>query len=282
MMKAALVGCSNPLKAAYRPVVDQLVKILEDRGLEVVVSQFLTDDTLIGRGEKRARELESFFLDPEMGHIFDISGGDLANTVLGHLDLEQIKDSQAVFYGYSDLTTILTALAKNGNQAVNFQLSNCLVNKDLLKSGYFDRLLAGKEKNKELDELEVTFVRGSKMAGPVYGGNLRCLLKLAGTPDWPDFTGSILLLEAYRGQPELVASLLEQCREIGIFNQISGVLLGTFSELDKLKESQLPEEILLDLLPTNLPIAKTEFIGHRPDAKAIRLGQECVFKEVGV
>lgn len=281
-MKAALVGCSNPLKAAYRPVIDQLVKILEDRGLEVVVSQFLTDDTLIGRGEKRARELESFFLDPEMGHIFDISGGDLANTVLGHLDLDQVKDSQAVFYGYSDLTTILTALAKNGNQTVNFQLRNCLVNKDLLKSGYFDRLLAGKEKNKELDELEVTFVRGSEMAGPVYGGNLRCLLKLVGTPYWPDFTGSILLLEAYRGQPELVASLLEQCRETGIFNQISGVLLGTFSELDTLKASQLPVEILLDLLPANVPIAKTEFIGHRLDAKAIRLGQECAFKEVGV
>lgn len=281
-MKAALVGCSNPLKDVYRPIVDQLVKILEDRGLEVEVSGYLTDDTLIGRGEKRARELESFFLDPEMGHIFDISGGDLANTVLGHLDLDTIKDSQAVFYGYSDLTTILTALAKNGNQAVNFQLRNCLVNKYLLKSGYFDRLLAGKDQTKELDELEVAFVRGSEMAGPVYGGNLRCLLKLAGTPYWPDFTGSILLLEAYRGKPELVASLLEQCRETGIFNQISGVLLGTFSELDKLKESRLPEEILLDLLPANLAIAKTEFIGHRPDAKAIRLGQECAFKEVGV
>nr|WP_300617071.1 LD-carboxypeptidase [uncultured Lactobacillus sp.] len=281
-MKAALVGCSNPLKDVYRPVVDQLVKILEDRGLEVEVSEYLTDDTLIGRGEKRARELESFFLDPEMGHIFDISGGDLANTVLGHLDLDTIKDSQAVFYGYSDLTTILTALAKNGNHAVNFQLRNCLVNKDLLKSGYFDHLLAGKDQTKELDELEVAFVRGSEMVGPVYGGNLRCLLKLAGTPYWPDFTGSILLLEAYRGKPELVASLLEQCRETGIFNQISGVLLGTFSELDKLKESRLPEEILLDLLPANVPIAKTEFIGHRPDAKAIRLGQECVFKEVGV
>ena len=278
-MKAALVGCSNPLKGAYRPVVDQLVRILEDRGLEVVVSQFLTDDTLIGRGEKRARELESFFLDPEMGHIFDISGGDLANTVLGHLDLDQIKDSQAVFYGYSDLTTILTALAKNGNQTVNFQLRNCLVNKELLKSGYFDRLLAGKEETKEL---EVAFVRGKEMAGPVYGGNLRCLLKLAGTPYWPDFTGSILLLEAYRGRPELVASLLEQCRETGIFDQISGVLLGTFSELNKMGKSNLPEEILLDLLPANVPIAKTEFIGHRPDAKAIRLGQECVFKEVGV
>lgn len=278
-MKAALVGCSNPLKEAYLPVVDQLAKILEDRGLEVVVSEFLTDDTLIGRGEKRARELESFFLDPEMGHIFDISGGDLANTVLGHLDLDTIKDSQAVFYGYSDLTTILTALAKNGNQAVNFQLRNCLVNKDLLKSGYFDRLLAGKEETKEL---EVAFVRGKEMAGPVYGGNLRCLLKLAGTPYWPDFTGSILLLEAYRGRPELVASLLEQCRETGIFDQISGVLLGTFSELNKMGKSNLPEEILLDLLPANVPIAKTEFIGHRPDAKAIRLGQECVFKEVGV
>lgn len=93
---------------------------------------------------------------------------------------------------------------------------------------------------------------------------------------------SSIPLEAYRGKPELVASLLEQCRETGIFDQISGVLLGTFSELDKLKASQLPEEILLDLLPANVPIAKTEFIGHRPDAKAIRLGQECAFKEVGV
>ena len=91
-----------------------------------------------------------------------------------------------------------------------------------------------------------------------------------------------MLLEAYRGQPELVASLLEQCRETGIFNQISGVLLGTFSELDKLRASQLPAEILLDLLPAHVPIAKTEFIGHRLDAKAIRLGQECAFKEVGV
>ncbi|WP_201346481.1 LD-carboxypeptidase, partial [Lactobacillus nasalidis] len=213
---------------AYLPVVDQLKKLLEDRGLEVAVSRFLTDADLAGRGKRRARELENFFLDPEMAHIFDISGGDLANTVLGELDLDRIKGSQAVFYGYSDLTTILNALAENGNRAVNFQLRNCLENADLLTGGYLDRLLAGKNLP---DDLEVAFCQGRRLEGPVYGGNLRCLLKLAGTPYWPDFKGAVLLLEAYRGRPERVASLLEQLRELGVFDQVSGVLLGTFSEL---------------------------------------------------
>ena len=38
------------------------------------------------------------------------------------------------------------------------------------------------------------------MEGIVVGGNIRCLLKLAGTPYWPDMREKILLLESFGGK----------------------------------------------------------------------------------
>lgn len=268
MTKAAIVGCSNPLKEGYLPTVDKLADLLSGYGLEVEVSRYLTD-TPPGLGKRRAKELTGFFNDPEVKHIFDISGGDLANTVLGNLDLAQIKDSQATFYGYSDLTTILTALAKNGNKAVNFQVRNCLDNPDLVESGYLQKVLDGQISTADLD---VTFVRGTGMQGPVYGGNLRCLLKLAGTKKWPDLNGAILLLEGLHGKPELITSLLEQCREMGLFDQVNGILLGTFSELENMGQENVVVDYLEEVTPEDLPIAKTPFVGHKTNAHAIRLG----------
>lgn len=268
MTKAAIVGCSNPLKEGYLPTVDKLADLLSGYGLEVEVSRYLTD-TAPGLGKRRAKELTGFFNDPEVKHIFDISGGDLANTVLGNLNLAQIKDSQATFYGYSDLTTILTALAKNGNKAVNFQVRNCLDNPDLVESGYLQKVLDGQISTADLD---VTFVRGTGMQGPVYGGNLRCLLKLAGTKNWPDLNGAILLLEGLHGKPELITSLLEQCREMGLFDQVNGILLGTFSELENMGQGNVVVDYLEEVTPEDLPIAKTPFVGHKTNAHAIRLG----------
>ena len=51
-----------------------------------------------------------FFNDPEVEEIYDISGGDLANQVLDGLDYAAIGKSRAVFWGYSDLTTVINAI----------------------------------------------------------------------------------------------------------------------------------------------------------------------------
>ena len=62
------------------------------------------------------------------------------------------------------------------------------------------------------------------MEGILAGGNLRCFLKLAGTPYFPDLTGKILFLESLGGGPELLASLLSQLGQLGVFQKISGLL----------------------------------------------------------
>lgn len=44
-------------------------------------------------------------------------------------------------------------------------------------------------------------VRGGTAEGKMLGGNLNCLMKLAGTPYFPDFSGSLLFLEALNFSP---------------------------------------------------------------------------------
>ena len=56
---------------------------------------------------------------------YDISGGDLANQVLDGLDYAAIGKSRAVFWGYSDLTTVINAIyAQTGKSSVLYQVKN--------------------------------------------------------------------------------------------------------------------------------------------------------------
>ncbi|HJC89012.1 MAG TPA: LD-carboxypeptidase, partial [Candidatus Eisenbergiella intestinigallinarum] len=121
----------------------------------------------------------------------------------------------------------------------------------------------------------------SRMEGVVAGGNLRCLLKLAGTEFWPDMRGKLLLLEGFSGGETMIASGLAQLEQMGVFRQVSGLLLGTFTEL----EGSVPdaEERLAALVRAHvgseLPVAKTQRIGHGTDSAAVLIGGQMCLEE---
>ena len=115
------------------------------------------------------------------------------------------------------------------------------------------------------------------MRGKVLGGNIRCFLKLAGTPYWPDLNGAILLLEAYSGGVMKMTTYLHQLKQIGVFDKINGILLGTFSEMeDKQLRPTIPE-LVQSIVPPTLPVAVTRYIGHGTDARSIVIGREYEF-----
>ena len=72
----------------------------------------------------------------------------------------------------------------------------------------------------------------------------------------------------------MIASGLAQLEQMGVFRQISGLLLGTFTEL----EGSVPgaEERLAALVREHagpeLPVAKTQRIGHGTDSAAVLIG----------
>ena len=84
-----------------------------------------------------------------------------------------------------------------------------------------------------LFDLRYEFLRGREMGGIIIGGNVRCLLKLAGTPFWPDMKDKILFLEALGGDEGSLRTYFAQLEQLGAFRQIAGVLLGTFTRFEE-------------------------------------------------
>ena len=266
MRKAALVCCSDGLKPEQRPEIEQLKQILSTMGVEPVESPRLYRGQTVfsGTAAQRAELLNGFFADPTIDAIFDVSGGDLASELADFLDYSVIKASHARLWGYSDLTSLLNAIyAQTGREGVLWQARSmtwaCGENQQRdLQSG-------------TLFTVPVEFLQGSEMEGVLVGGNIRCLLKLAGTPYFPDLTEKLLLLESLSGSPARINAYLSQLRQMGAFRKVRGIVLGTFTEMEQKKYSPSVEELLLAM--TDKPVAKTKFIGHGPDARAAVIGR---------
>lgn len=275
MKKAGIVCCSNGQKRVYENDIKVLENTLLQIGVQPMFSDYIyeRDGVSCGSAKERAQALMDFYMDDEIAEIFDISGGDLANGVLPYLDYDVIAQTSKKFWGYSDLTTIVNAIyTKTGKPSVLYQVRNLVY--DCKEKQISDFANVINENGNYLYQIEYRFVQGEEMQGVVVGGNIRCFLKLAGTEYMPDLTDKILLLESYSGTVVKMDSYLCQLQQLGAFDKVAGVLLGTFTEMEEKNCIPTMEELVQKYVGNKMPIAVTKDIGHGIDAKAIVIGKE--------
>ena len=278
--KIGIVCCSNGQKQAYREKIKYLENTLLSIGLHPVFSDYIyeKEDIFSGTAKERAKVLMQFFIDDEIKGIFDISGGDVANGVLPYLDYEIIAKSPKMFWGYSDLTTIINAIyAKTGKESVLYQVRNLIYDHKEEQLRNFQNTFVNKEN--DLFQIKYHFIQQKEMRGIVVGGNIRCFLKLAGTEYMPDLTDKILLLESYSGTVAKMETYLRQLQQLGAFEKTAGILLGTFTEMESAKCIPSIETLVKEIAGKYVPIAVTKDIGHGTDSKAIIIGKELHLSE---
>jgi len=278
--RVALVACSDGLTARDRDAHARLHAVLAGLGLDVVDSPhlFVTNTPPPALRQPapdpaRAAALERFLADPEIAAVFDISGGNLVGGVLSHLDMEVVARHPTPFFGYSDLTVLVNALHARTGQVTHLWTVRNLVRSDGdAQVTRFRHSVLGTAP--DLFDLEATMVRGDGMAGAVVGGNLRGVLKLAGTPWFPPVRGRILALESLNGSPDAVHAGLHQLLQIGVLAEVAGVLLGTFTALQRAHGADAPARLALEVLPPSVPLAVTRHFGHGSDSRALRIGAD--------
>lgn len=270
--KVGIVACSIALVPEEKNQLTELENVLTDIGLRPVFSKFIFKQKSVFSGS-RASVLNDFFNNNSIKAIFDISGGDIANELLDYIDFESIKKNPKPFFGYSDLTTIINAIySQTRNLSYLYQI-RCLVweNIDIQIKNFKNSLF---NKKNDLYKIKWNFIRGSIIEGVVIGGNIRCFLKLAGTKYFPDFDNRILFLESYGGNVAQMTTYLCQLKQMGVFDKISGLLLGTFTKMEENKESPSIEELVLAMTNNlNFPIAKTQNVGHGNTSKCLIIGK---------
>lgn len=275
MKNVAIISCSNGLQESARPTLDKLLDILSSLGLNVILSSaiYVKDDGLSsGSGKERGKELMKLYKDSSIDAIFDVSGGDLANEVLEYIDFDIIKNNPKPFIGYSDLSVILNSIySQVGDTSYLYQVRHIVANKENLNR--FSNFI--KDSNNDLFNIDYRWIQGESMEGIVIGGNIRCTLKLAGTKYMPNFKGKILLLESLGGDVAKMRTFLTQLKLVGAFKEINGIILGTFTEMEKNNYNPTIEELVKEIVnDKNMPIVKTEDIGHGNNSKCMAIGKE--------
>ena len=279
--KIGIISCSNGLSIKNKNIIEELKLNLKSLDIEMVEGDTLYAkeyNLFSGTGEEKARALEKLFLDKDIKMIFDISGGDLANEVLDFLDFNLIKENPKPFFGYSDLTVLLNAIYSQCDiTTYNYQLRNLIGKfKEEQMQNFKASFIEGKE---DIFNLDYKWINGSHLEGIVVGGNIRCLLKLAGTKYMPDFKDKILFLESFSGNSAKMVTYITQYKNLGVFNEVKGIILGEFTEMER--EDLKPDivEILKRVIgEINIPILKTRDLGHGADAKCIPIGKYLIFK----
>ena len=264
-----ILSPSTPIGDALRSQVEQGKAFLRELGFEVRLAQHVEARTLgyAASAADKAADLHALFVDPAIKAIMCAQGGMTGNASLNLLDWDLIRKHPKAFIGISDITVLLNAITTrtglvtyHGDDLLwGFGRGTTDYNRSEFLSIYVEARVGPIPANRPR-----TTLRGGVAEGRLWGGNLSCLLKLAGTPYWPDLDGAILFLEDIDLAPDRCDCELTQLLHMGVFDQVSGVLIGYIDGQDGSTEpGQSLGEILLRLTRQHrFPILKTEDFGH--------------------
>jgi len=279
------IGIISPSNAITDKLSEQLNKgknFLEDLGFKVVFSSNAMSanwDYAAAPCEKVA-DIHQMFSDNSVKAIICSQGGDTANAVLPLINWEIIKNNPKIFMGISDNSILLNTIYKKTG-LITFHGNDLAwgFSKNIFEydgTEFIDRLVNAKigllKKNSEWKVIR----NSPPMRGRLLGGNLRCLLKLAGTEYWPDFKDAILFIESCIITPARVDYMFEQMKQLGVFEQIKGVIIGYIYGLQtKLKGSIQMEDILLRISEEySFPVLKINDFGHMCANTVLPVGAE--------
>lgn len=268
--KVCLIGFSertNPIKN------QKLIEQLKKQGFEVDYPLWIVEGT--GYNPMTYAQRAACFhqaLQKQSHWILDVTGGNSANGVIPYLDLGAYKTSEGILFGYSDVSSVLNAVAFQSQKGcVLFQASGNLHIELLIQYFKTDSLGLFKMKQRHGNQMIDT-------KETVYGGNARSFLKLAGTPYWPDLKRTTLFLESCSGNWSALCSYFAQLEQMGVWKQVNRLILGQFSEMDQTQGRKWIDHVKekLDEMGIQIPIELeiTDDVGHSKDSLAVWIGKK--------
>jgi muramoyltetrapeptide carboxypeptidase len=208
------------------------VSYLQSLGYKVLLAPHLLRRRgyLAGEDRDRASDLMHLFTDARVKAIIALRGGYGTQRILPLLDFGKIRRNPKIVVGYSDLTALSLALyVKAGlvsfaGPMVGAEMARGLTG---VAEEFFWRCVTS-PKPLGVFPGPAEALRGGTAEGRILGGNLSLVAAMAGTPYFPTFAKSLVLLEEIGERPYRVDRMLQQLALAGVWKRSSGFLLGTF------------------------------------------------------
>lgn len=273
-----VIAPDKALKSTDKKYLENATKYFESLGLKVKYGKYLFSDEeyCAGTPKERAEDLNNMFSDEEVKAIFTVKGGDMVNGILPYIDFENIKNNPKIFLGMSDITVLLCAINKMTG-LITFHCQDYIwFGKEEVteydKNEIVDKLFNARETIIPYENREFFNFKNQEIKGKIYGTNVRCLLKLLGTPYMPELNKTILFLEGYHSDIVQWNTMLEQYNQMHAID--NGVVFGYIYELQYVEKNKYNIIEELEKINPNIPIVKTNDFGHRHANAILPIGAE--------
>ncbi len=238
LMPGDLIAITAPAGAIWNKAhIEKIETLLHEQGFKTILGKtvYEQDGYLAGNDDLRASELMDFFKNKVVKGIVTMRGGWGCARILDRLDYAVIRANPKIIIGFSDITSLINAIYVRAKLVTyhgpcgysswgDFTLSH------VKKSLAMGKPYLMKNPTDHLQELK-TWVSG-KAQGELVGGNLTVVVSMMGTSYAPQWQGKILFLEEIGEEPYRVDRLLWQLKQGGVFEQIEGLVLGSFTDCE--------------------------------------------------
>ena len=246
--------------------------VLESMGFQTIFddSIFQKNGFLAGTDFQRADQVNHLFADPSVQAIICARGGYGSMRILSLLDFETIQKNPKIFLGFSDISALLSVLYDQcGLVTFHGPLVTTLA-RATEKTIMAMKTALVSDTSLELISEDGTVIKPGVCSGLMAGGNLTTLCHLVGTPFAPNFKEKILLLEDVGEMPYRIDRMLTQMKLAGCFNDMAGLILGTFKKCGHLNDVvDIVDNIFKD---TDIPILAGFDMGHGTHNLTVPMG----------
>lgn len=277
--KIGIYSPSSPASATSPLRYERAKDWLEQKGF-IVVPGSLTgkeDHYRSGTIQERAAELNELMAREDLSCIMSMIGGTNSNSLLPYLDFELLIKHPKIMIGYSDATAILLAAYEKTGLPVFYgpalvpsfgefepfvnhtyqSFEDILIHPQSLpyqvkKPPFWtDERINWEEKIREKEKRPndwMSVIEG-QAEGRLIGGNLNAMYGIWGSEFMPQIQkGDILLIEDCMKTASTVEKNFSLLKINGVFERVSGILLGKHELFDDEGTGKRPHDLLLEVL----------------------------------
>lgn len=306
------MSTSSAMAAQLPERVERARLFIQRLGFKVKIAKnsLLASGYTAGTGQQRASDFHSLLRDKNVKAIVSFIGGNHSIHMLPYIDYSLVESNPKVLLGYSDTTVLQLALyARTGlvtfsGPAVLTQfaeyprpfdytieyLLRAISSKQPIGAIDSSKLWTeelldwfSKESSSRARKLQKNnghwWLRKGTAQGKLIGGCISSIMHLRGTPYWPDFRKKLFFWEIPEGSDlsqgediSYIDTYLEGLKLCGVFDQISGMIVGRPYGYSEHGRSELLRVLKRVLRGSSFPVLMDVDFGHTDPVATIPIG----------
>lgn len=271
------------LKPSRKAVVLQAKKMAESWGLKVVLGKnmFNNGHHFAGTDDERCQDFQDALDNKNIKAIWSARGGYGSVRILDKLDFTKFKQSPKWIIGYSDITAFHNHIHNLKIETIHGMMATSLEEKpeEIIETiSSFKKALFGEEISYRIPSSK--YNRKGVVKGEIIGGNLAILASMLGSESQLNTEGKILFIEEIGEYKYAIDRMLQSLKRANYFTKVKAVVVGNMSLIKKnsTKWGSSIEQLILDVLPKDIPVLFNFPAGHEADNRALIFGRNIELK----